>query len=295
MSHSDNRDSDKRVEAQHLDLLKYPRTPHLEGSRLQPGDEGFNQIPYAHLAGRYIVVEEKLDGGNAGLSFAPDGQMWLQSRGHYLTGGGRERQFNLFKHWAAAHEAALLGCLEDRYVVYGEWLHKLHAVFYDALPHYFCEFDVWDRSRACFLSTAAREQLLAGVPVLGVPVLYAGIAPRRQADLMALLGASMARTGRWRQAFEQTVGRERLDPARAWARIDQSDTAEGLYIKVEEGDETVARLKWVRADFVQAILDSGSHHAEQPFIPNGLAEGVDLYSPVLTRQWRDGRRAGSAL
>ena len=28
-------------------LKKYPRTPHLEGSRLQPGDENLSQAPFS--------------------------------------------------------------------------------------------------------------------------------------------------------------------------------------------------------------------------------------------------------
>ena len=274
-------------------LIKYPRTPHLQGSRLQPGDEDAGQAPYSVLAGRHIVVEEKLDGGNAGLSFTPAGGLRLQSRGHYLTGGGRERQFNLFKHWAATHEAALLGRLQDRYLMYGEWLHKLHSVFYDALPHYFCEFDIWDRQRGCVLSTPAREALLQGLPVLGVPVLYEGPAPRRLQDLLALLGPSQARTAHWREAMQRTVARERLDFARAWALCNQADQAEGLYIKVEEDGQTIARYKWVRADFVQTIAQGNLHHAEQPFIPNQLAAGADIYAPALTRLWADGRRASA--
>ena len=81
-----------------IEILKYPRTPHLRGSRLQSGDQD-DAVPYERLAGRHIVVEEKLDGANAALSFAGDGQLLLQSRGHYLDSerpGGRERQFNLF-------------------------------------------------------------------------------------------------------------------------------------------------------------------------------------------------------
>ncbi|WP_239080753.1 ATP-binding protein [Paractinoplanes brasiliensis] len=45
-------------------LTKYPRTPHLAGSRLQPGDEDLSQTPFAEPAGRHLVVEEKLDGAN---------------------------------------------------------------------------------------------------------------------------------------------------------------------------------------------------------------------------------------
>ena len=130
---------------QNLELIKYPRTPHLQSSRLQFGDSEHGQLPYDQLVGQYIVVEEKLDGANCAISFSQSGELLLQSRGHYLIGGGRERQFNLFKHWATVHESGLIERLEDRYIMYGEWLHKKHSIFYDALPHYFCEFDIWDR------------------------------------------------------------------------------------------------------------------------------------------------------
>jgi len=66
-------------------ILKYPRTYHIEGSRLQSGDEGMGNIPIAAIAGRHIVVAEKVDGGNAAISFGPDGTLLLQSRGHYLA------------------------------------------------------------------------------------------------------------------------------------------------------------------------------------------------------------------
>ena len=66
-------------------IRKYPRTPHLEGSRLQPGDEDLNQIPFSDIQGRHLAVEEKIDGANSGISFGENGELMLQSRGHYLT------------------------------------------------------------------------------------------------------------------------------------------------------------------------------------------------------------------
>ena len=90
-------------------LRKYPRTHHLAGSRLQPGDDDLTAAPFADLVGRYVVIEEKLDGANAGLSFSADGALRLQSRGHFLTGGLRERHFALFKQWAALPSAGVLG------------------------------------------------------------------------------------------------------------------------------------------------------------------------------------------
>ncbi|WP_063582620.1 RNA ligase family protein [Achromobacter ruhlandii] len=276
---------DFRACAQSLELFRYPRTPHLEGSRLQEGDHGHDHVPYRDLCGLRLVVEEKLDGANTGISFSPAGDLLLQSRGHYLVGGGRERQFNFIKAWAQAHAGWLLQRLEDRYVMYGETLSKKHSVFYDALPHHFFEFDVFDRRTGAFLSTEARRELLAGGPVLSVPVLYDGLAPARLADLKALLRPSLAKTARWRDAFEATVRREGLDLALAWRQCDKSDLSEGLYIKVEADGRTLGRYKWVRADFVQAILAADKHHSEQPYVPNQLAPGVDLYAPRPRVDW----------
>src|SRR4051812_32796289 len=121
-------------------IRKYPRTAHIAGSRVQPGDEDLEAVPFSAIAGRNVVVEEKVDGANCALSFGADAALRLQSRGHYLTGGPRERHFALFKQWAHTHAADLLEVLEDRYICYGEWLYAKHTIFYDALPHYYMEF-----------------------------------------------------------------------------------------------------------------------------------------------------------
>jgi hypothetical protein len=131
-----------------MELKKYPRTPHLTGSRLQPGDVTEGQVNLESLvdSGFTLTWEEKVDGANSGFSFDEHANLRLQSRGHYLTGGGRERQFNLFKSWANYHIEAFFDRLSSRYVVYGEWCFEKHTVFYDALSHYFLEFDIYDRN-----------------------------------------------------------------------------------------------------------------------------------------------------
>ncbi len=279
---------------QNRELAKYPRTPHLQGSRYQPGDKGA-PTPYKDLAGRFLVVEAKLDGANAAASFSEGAELLLQSRGHYLhldTLSGRERAFATFKRWGCAHEGRLLEVLEDRYVMYGEFMHAKHSVYYDALAHVFCEFDIWDRSREVFLDTQGRHELLAPVPVVSVPVLYAGTAPPRYQDLMEMIAPSVARTRAWRDAFEEEVRSQGLDLDLCWKQTDRSDLDEGLYIKVEEDGKTVDRYKLVRTDFVQTILDSGSHHSTRPIIPNRLRPGVDIFAPTVDKTWpcaNDGR------
>ena len=188
------------------DLIKYPRTRHIQGSRLQPGDEDLEQVPFESIRGCHIVVEEKVDGANAGLRFGDDGRLYLQSRGHFLTGGPRERHFALLKTWASAHQSALREALGARYVMYGEWLYARHTVFYDALPHYLMEFDVLDTERGVFLSTHARAALLKGVPIVPVRVLYEG--PARSIEhLRSLIGASAFKTAQWRERLDAEIGR----------------------------------------------------------------------------------------
>lgn len=102
---------------------------------------------------------------------------------------------------------------------------------------------------------------------------------------MALVTNSLAKSPTWKSCFEQIIQREKLDLTKAWKQCDKSDLMEGLYLKIETDEHTVGRLKWVRQDFVQAILDAGQHHAEQPFIPNQLTSEADIYSPKLVINW----------
>ncbi len=257
-------------------IHKYPRTRHLEGSRLQPGDEDLSSAPFEAIRGRHLVVEEKLDGANAGIRFDAVGRQWLQSRGHFLSGGVREKHFDLFKQWAATHAAVLWQRLGQRYALFGEWLFAKHTVFYNLLPHYFLEFDVLDVETGRFLSTARRCQLLAGLPLLSVPVLYEGPATTLD-DLTALVGPSLYKGPRWRQDLVEACAGQGIDEQQAWLETDTSDLMEGLYIKVEDAEQVLERYKWVRATFLSAVLDSGTHWLRRPIVPNRLAPGVDLF------------------
>lgn len=272
---------------QSIPLLRYPRTAHLLGSRLQGDDTTAGQVPLSALAGTHVVIEEKLDGANSGISFSEGGELLLQSRGHYLLGGFGERQFNLLKIWTAAHENRLLSLLEDRYVMYGEWLYAKHSVWYDRVPHYFNEFDIYDRHTQVFLSTPRRHALLGSTPVLSVPVLYSGPAPTCAAQLRKLVVHSLAKSRQWRQNFEEAVTREGLPLELCWKQTDKSDQSEGLYLKVENELEVLGRYKLVRHSFTQAILDGDGHHASRPIVPNRLVPGADIYCAQPTVRWED--------
>jgi hypothetical protein len=151
--------------------------------------------------------------------------------------------------------------------VYGEWLYAKHTIFYDRLPHYFLEFDVLDTETGVFLSTARRRELFAGLPVESVPVLWEGVLEDPEA-LLSLIGPSTCKSPDWRARLEEQARTRHLDPERVRRETDPSDLMEGLYLKVEEDVEVRARYKYVRADFLTAVLDSGTHWLRRPIVPN---------------------------
>jgi hypothetical protein len=260
-----------------MEIIKYPRTQHVEGSRLQQGDEDLEQVPLRSLLGKKLVIEEKEDGANTGISFDCDGKLHLQSRGHFLQGGPRETQFTLFKQWANTFADDWQAALGDQYIAYGEWLQKKHSVYYDALPHYWLEFDVFDKRGGVFLDTAGRDRVLAGLSYSRVTVLWEGTwtAGMRFEDFIR---PSRFKTAGWRERLRQTSDRLGFDWNVVWKHTDHSDLSEGVYIKWEEDGEVKGRYKFVRPDFVSLIVANDEHHENLPPVPNLLAEGVDLFT-----------------
>lgn len=257
-------------------LHKYPRTQHIEGSGLQAGDTNLNMVPIRALAGRYLVVEEKMDGANSAISFTTQGKLLLQSRGHYLTGGPRERHFALFKAWSGRYTTALWELLGDRYIMYGEWLYARHTVFYTDLPHYFLEFDILDTQTGHFLDTLRRRVLLASTPFIqSVRVLHVGMVPS-YTDLMGMVGPSAFIAADHLERLRRQCTHLGIDPATAVRETDPTMLMEGLYIKAEEEGTVTERYKYVRAGFLQTVFDAGSHWLDRPIVPNQLRSGVEL-------------------
>jgi hypothetical protein len=257
-------------------IRKYPRTHHIFGSRLQPGDEDLQAVRFSHLRRKHLVVEEKVDGANAAISFDSAGKLQLQSRGHYLTGGPRERHFDLFKQWAHTVADELQPVLTDRYVMYGEWLYAKHTIFYDQLPSHFLEFDVLDLAEDKFLSTLRRRELLCDLPIASVPVLHMGTVASIEA-LTARIARSAFISTSHRQALQEICARKKLDPERIARETDVTPTMEGLYVKVEEVGAVVERYKYIRTSFLTTVTQSESHWLNRPIIPNQLRSngGVD--------------------
>lgn len=250
-------------------IIKYPRTPHIQGSRLQPGDEDLRQRRFIEIEGRNVVLEEKIDGANSAISFTDEGELRLQSRGHFLVGGAREKHYDLMKQWAVVHKDKFYEVLGDRYVMYGEWMYAKHTIYYDLLPNYFMEFDILDRETDRFLDTPSRYALIRTLPVSSCPVLASGTFSSMD-DILKHLGDSNYISAAHIAHLREDAERLGLNADRICRETDASRTMEGIYIKVEENGEVVDRMKYVRASFLQTVEESQSHWLDRPIVPNRI-------------------------
>lgn len=265
-------------------IRKYPRTRHIRGSRFQHGDHDMEAVPFEDLVGKHLVIEEKMDGANCGISFTDDGDLLLQSRGHYLRGGAREKHFALLKQWAASKQDELSGVLGSRYVMYGEWLFAKHTYFYDALPHYFMEFDVLDTYEGVFLDTVQRKALLAPCAVTSVLVLHDGVVASVKALAKMVTRSNFITNERIPNFLDAASEAGVLPKTSAFgnkeiqevlATCDQSPDMEGLYLKWEEDGIVKGRYKYVRQSFTNSILNQEEHWHDRPIIQNRLAGGME--------------------
>jgi hypothetical protein len=240
------------------DFIKYPRTPHLFGSRGTDDDKHLGQRESSDfITDPSLVVEEKLDGTNVGIHFTSAGRMVLQCRGHEIT-SGMHPQYDLFKQWSMGKRPMLETMLKDCFILFGEWLYTKHSVHYRRLPHFFFEFDIYDKEQETFLNLASRLELLEGTGILTVPVLHQGTATLAQ--LRALIGPS-----RFDSVFENPhTGRT-------------DGLMEGLYLRTEGEGRVTGRAKLVRPEFVEKVKRS-EHWQQQAVVPNLLAEGVEIWS-----------------
>ena len=240
------------------DFVKYPRTPHLFGSKGTDDDRHMGPADSAaFVADPSLIAEEKLDGTNVGVHFTAAGRMVLQCRGHEIT-EGMHPQYDLFKQWTAVKRPVLEALLADRFILFGEWLYAKHSVHYRALPHYFFEFDIYDKDEACFLSLEVRLSMLAGTGIATVPVVHTGAAKHEQ--LLDAIGESA-----FAAEFDNPLT----------GRVDSR--MEGLYLRTEARGGVTGRAKIVRPEFVERVKQS-EHWQHQKMIPNQLAEGADIWS-----------------
>lgn len=238
------------------DFHKYPRTPHLAGSEGTSDDKRMGALDTSKmLSDPSLIVEEKLDGTNVGIHLAESGLV-LQCRGHEIT-AGMHPQYDMFKQWATTKLPVFENVLGQRYLLFGEWLYAKHSIAYSKLPHYFFEFDIFDKQQKVFLDLEQRLALLDGTGIVTVPVIHQGAVSLEQ--LQELIGASQ-----FESHFDNPLT----------GRTD--NIMEGVYLRTEAAGRVTSRAKFVRPAFTEKVKQS-THWQHQKMIPNKLRDDVSIW------------------
>ena len=219
-------------------FVKFPSTPHLAalpGADLR-SDKVLTETERDAFLKYELLVEEKVDGANLGISFDSEGNIQIQNRGEYLNLPG-SGQWKKLGDWLVNRIDTLFEYLTDRYILFGEWCYAQHLIYYERLPDWFLGYDIYDKLSGRFLSSYRRNHICEKIRITRVPVIARGryLLP----DLVKLLTRSQL----------------------------TDHPAEGLYLRYDQDKWLEQRAKLVRPEFIRSI---GKHWSRTPIRPNRL-------------------------
>jgi ATP-dependent RNA circularization protein (DNA/RNA ligase family) len=211
------------------DFFKFPSTPHLAllGDVAVRGDKVLSEADRDEFLRHEIVVEEKVDGANLGISFDASGNIRAQNRGAYLH-FPCSGQWKKLSEWLHPNTDLLFEQLTDRFILFGEWCYAQHSVIYDSLPDWFLGFDIFDKSNSRFLSCSRRDKVFRDLGIAQVPKIKRG--RFSLSGLKSLLTVSQL----------------------------SDKPAEGLYLRVDNDVWLEYRAKLVRPAFIQSVEEHWS-------------------------------------
>ena len=157
------------------EFFRFPHTPHIVwlGEGFPRDDKIMSSKEVAAMLKGDVLVEEKLDGANLGLSFTSDGRLLVQNRGQYLN-YPYNGQFSKLGQWLDSHESLLRACIDSTLIVFGEWCAARHSIGYGKLPDWYLIFDVYDREACKFWSASRRNKLADELGLKVVPQISKG-------------------------------------------------------------------------------------------------------------------------
>lgn len=219
-------------------FVKFPHTPHLA---VLPGvavrkDKVMSAQERGAFLCHTLIVEEKIDGANLGISFDSNGNIHAQNRGGYLQ-QPYDGQWKKLKEWLEARSNTFFDILSDTYVLFGEWCYAKHSVAYTKLPDWFLGFDIFDKASGRFFSVQKRNEIFHELGVSSVPYLMTGIFSLPELENMLV-----------RSAFGD-------------------EPAEGLYLRYDHCEWLEARCKLVRTSFIQSVQE---HWIRSAIVPNRI-------------------------
>jgi len=219
-------------------FFKFPSTPYLAvlGDLAVRDDKVLLEFERDEFFRHELVVEEKIDGANLGISFDASGNIRAQNRGGYLP-FPFSGQWKKLSEWLSPRTDILFEQLTDRHILFGEWCYAQHSVSYDRLPDWFLGFDIFDKVSAKYFSCTRRDDVLRTLGIFKIPMIKRG--HFSLSELNSLLSQSH-------------LG---------------DKPAEGLYLRFDQGDWLEQRAKLVRPAFIQSI---GGHWSRSGITANRL-------------------------
>lgn len=210
------------------EFFRFPNTPHLLwlGQGLPRDDKILSNQEIATLLQDEVLIEEKLDGANLGISLDNQNELRAQNRGQYLP-QPFSGQFSRLNSWLGQHGETLKQTLTPELILFGEWCAARHSLDYNQLPDWFLLFDVYDRKAGRFWSVERRNALAQALNFTTVPLLK-----------------------RTRITCDQLV--QLLDDTQSRYR---NGKVEGIVIRSDSPLWCENRAKLVNREFVQAIED----------------------------------------
>ncbi len=178
-----------------------------------------------------LTIEEKVDGANTGMLLF-EGHPIIRNRNHLLNKAFIQRktaakmQFASIHNWFYANMPkfeAVNDSVGFAASIYGEWLFAVHGIEYTALPELWVPYDIYDWEHHKFLPSTKARTVLADAGFFVPPLVHQGRV----------------------QSYEQLEAF--CEEKSFWS----DERREGVYIKVNDDDQMVARFKMVRADYIQ--------------------------------------------
>lgn len=213
------------------DFFKFPHTPHLFwlGTGEPRGDKLLSADEADRILAHELIVEEKIDGANLGISVNNDGEFFFQNRGSYLDKPYRG-QYSRLTSWFSLHQNGLMNSLSPDLILFGEWCAAKHSIKYDHLNDWFLLFDVYSKVDRSFWDTSRRDEFAREASLSTTPRIAGGVFTREKLVSFLMSGKSRFRDG----------------------------TVEGLVVKTEANGFCTSRAKIVRPDFIQQIEEHWS-------------------------------------
>lgn len=170
--HQDQQDQEDNDNLFRLDLVKFPRTRHLYNFGSATRDDLLlsdtqRKTFYNCEEDGKIVIEEKIDGANMGITIDCDtANFKVQNRSHFVNSKSHA-QFAKLDHWLQQRNDDLWHILTlgetthpSKLILYGEWVVAKHSIHYTNLPDTFIAFDLYDRDANIFYSREKLSELL---------------------------------------------------------------------------------------------------------------------------------------